>query len=66
MPLSSVPRLGFIGAGRLARCLALAFARAGYPVVAVASRSAHSARELAAKIDGCCAVGDSQQVVADS
>lgn len=63
MPLSTAPRLGFIGAGRLARCLALGFARAGCRVTAVASRSAHSARELAAAIDGCRAVDDPQQVV---
>ncbi|MFP3589908.1 DUF2520 domain-containing protein, partial [Paraburkholderia sp. SIMBA_055] len=38
-PDSHLPRLGFIGAGRLARCLALSFSRAGYPVTAVASRT---------------------------
>ncbi|RKP50807.1 Rossmann-like and DUF2520 domain-containing protein [Trinickia fusca] len=63
MPLSRPPRLGFIGAGRLARCLALGFARADYPVVAVTSRSSGSARELAATIDGCLALDDPQQVV---
>jgi predicted short-subunit dehydrogenase-like oxidoreductase (DUF2520 family) len=66
MPLTSFPRLGFIGAGRLARCLALGFARAGYPVTAITSRSTHSASELAAAIDGCRVVGDPQQVVADA
>ena len=63
MSQSSLPRIGFIGAGRLARCLALAFARAGYPVTAVASRSAASARRLAIQIDHCAACDDPQQVV---
>ena len=63
MPFSLAPRLGFIGAGRLARCLALGFARAGYPVTAVASRRADTARELAAMLDGCRAAEDPQQVV---
>ncbi|MGF6857441.1 Rossmann-like and DUF2520 domain-containing protein [Paraburkholderia sp. CI3] len=63
MSQSSLPRVGFIGAGRLARCLALAFARAGYPVTAVASRSADSARRLAAQIAHCAATDDPQQAV---
>jgi predicted short-subunit dehydrogenase-like oxidoreductase (DUF2520 family) len=63
MSQSSLPRVGFIGAGRLARCLALSFARAGYPVTAVASRSADSAGRLAAQIEHCVACNDPQQVV---
>lgn len=63
MPFSLAPRLGFIGAGRLARCLALGFARAGYPVTAVASRRGDTARELAAVLGACQAVEDPQQVV---
>jgi predicted short-subunit dehydrogenase-like oxidoreductase (DUF2520 family) len=58
-----LPRLGFIGAGRLARCLALSFSRAGYPVTAVASRSAASAARLASQIEHCAASGDPQHVV---
>ncbi|NKJ46330.1 NADP oxidoreductase [Burkholderia sp. SG-MS1] len=58
-----LPRLGFIGAGRLARCLALSFSRAGYPVTAVASRSATSAARLASQIEHCTASDDPQQVV---
>ena len=50
MSQPSLPRLGFIGAGRLARCLALSFSRAGYPVTAMASRSAASAGRLAGQI----------------
>ncbi|HYS62219.1 MAG TPA: DUF2520 domain-containing protein [Paraburkholderia sp.] len=63
MSQSSLPRLGFIGAGRLARCLALGFSRAGYPVTAVASRTAASAGRLASQIEHCAAFDDPQQVV---
>ncbi|MFM0225655.1 Rossmann-like and DUF2520 domain-containing protein [Paraburkholderia dipogonis] len=63
MSQSSLPRLGFIGAGRLARCLALSFSRAGYPVTAVASRSAASAGRLASQIEHCAAFENPQQVV---
>ncbi|MEZ0601553.1 Rossmann-like and DUF2520 domain-containing protein [Paraburkholderia sp. IW21] len=63
MSQPSLPRLGFIGAGRLARCLALSFSRAGYPVTAVASRTAASASRLASQIEHCAACDDSQQVV---
>lgn len=40
-------RVGFVGAGRVARALSLAFVRAGIPVAAVASRDAASASALA-------------------
>jgi predicted short-subunit dehydrogenase-like oxidoreductase (DUF2520 family) len=63
MSQSSLPRLGFIGAGRLARCLALSFSRAGYPVAAVASRSAASAGRLASQIEHCAAFENPQHVV---
>ena len=44
---SGHPRLGFIGAGRVACALGVAFARAGWPVAAVASRDeANRARFL--------------------
>ncbi|NIE58999.1 NAD(P)-binding domain-containing protein, partial [Burkholderia sp. Ap-955] len=56
MSLPDTPRLGFIGAGRLARCVAQRFAQAGFPVVAIASRTPASAAALAARIDGCHAV----------
>lgn len=42
--------LGFIGAGRVGTGLALSFARAGFRVVVVASRSAASARKLARRV----------------
>lgn len=63
MSLPALPRLGFIGAGRLARCLATGFARAGYPVAAVAARSLGSAAQLARTLPLCRAVADAQAVV---
>src|SRR3954471_4541862 len=55
MSQPSLPRIGFIGAGRLARCLAVSFSRAGSPVTAVASRSAASAGRLASQMEHCAA-----------
>ncbi|MBN3790089.1 NAD(P)-binding domain-containing protein, partial [Burkholderia sp. Ac-20353] len=63
MSVPDTPRLGFIGAGRLARCVAQRFAQAGFPVVAIASRTPASAAALAARIDGCRAVATPQDVV---
>jgi len=45
-------KLGFIGAGRVGTGLAAAFARAGWDVVAVASRSGAGARRLAKRLLG--------------
>ncbi|MGH8781334.1 Rossmann-like and DUF2520 domain-containing protein [Paraburkholderia sp.] len=63
MSQPSLPRVGFIGAGRLARCLARGFARAGYPVAAIASRTAATAHDLAGEFAGCVSSGDPQTVV---
>jgi predicted short-subunit dehydrogenase-like oxidoreductase (DUF2520 family) len=63
MSQSHPPRLGFIGAGRLARCLALSFSRAGYPVTAIASRTPASAARLASQISECTAFDDPQHAV---
>jgi predicted short-subunit dehydrogenase-like oxidoreductase (DUF2520 family) len=57
------PRLAFVGAGRVGRALARGFSRAGYPVVAVASRSRASADQLAAAIPGCRAERAAQAAV---
>ena len=59
-----LPRLGFIGAGRVGTALATALASAGYPVVAVASRSFVSARLLAERVDGAEAFESPADVVA--
>jgi len=61
-----LPRIGFVGAGRVAKGLAWAMAQGGQRVVAAASRSADSAQQLAARIDGCRVYADAQDVVAGS
>jgi predicted short-subunit dehydrogenase-like oxidoreductase (DUF2520 family) len=53
--MAELPAIGFIGAGRVARVLAPAFAGAGYRVVGAASRSFVSAEALAATVPGCAA-----------
>jgi len=58
----SRPRLGFIGAGVTGSAFARCLAGAGYPVVAVASRTAASAERLAERLKGCRAVADPQAV----
>jgi predicted short-subunit dehydrogenase-like oxidoreductase (DUF2520 family) len=55
--------IGFIGAGATARALAGAFAAAGLPVVAVASRRPEQATALAARLPSAIAVTTSQAVV---
>ncbi len=55
--------VGFIGAGRTASALAVGITKAGYAVVAVASRSEASAKALAGKIPGCQAVANASDVV---
>ncbi len=57
------PRIGFIGAGRVAKGLAWGMAQSGQRVVAAASRSPGSAGALAARITGCRALIDAQDVV---
>lgn len=59
--LPPLPRLAFIGAGRVAQVLAPALQQAGWPVVAVASRSADSAQRLAITLGNAaraCALQD--------
>ena len=56
-------RLGFIGAGRVAKALAWGLAGSEHSVVAAASRSMGSAEQLAARIAGCRAAADPQDVV---
>ena len=46
------PRVGFIGTGRLGASLAVAPARAGYQITAVAGRDFESARSLASQLEG--------------
>jgi predicted short-subunit dehydrogenase-like oxidoreductase (DUF2520 family) len=56
------PRIGFIGAGRIAKALAWGMAQGGERVVAAASRSPDSAELLARRIAGCEAVAGAQDV----
>ena len=56
-------RIGFVGAGRIAKGLAWGLAQSGQDVVAVASRSLASAQQLAARIAGCEASAGAQSVV---
>jgi len=65
---AALPTLGFIGAGRVARCLAAVWAQAGYTVSAVASRSRASAEQFATEVPGCqaCTASDGPQQVVDA
>src|SRR5215831_6376228 len=63
MTTGHFPRIGFIGAGRVAGALARGFAHAGLAVTAVASRSATSARDLAEHIPGARAFDDGSAAV---
>ncbi|MBE0627649.1 MAG: DUF2520 domain-containing protein [Burkholderiales bacterium] len=56
-------RIGFIGSGRVGKGLAWGMAQSGQRVVAAASRSPGSAAELAARIAGCRAAANAQEVV---
>ena len=50
------PRVAIVGAGKLGSVLGVALERAGYPVVACASRSFSSATRLADRVPGCHAL----------
>lgn len=56
-------RIGFIGAGRVARTLAPLLATAGANIAAISSRNTEAAIALAATIDRCIAYRDAQDVV---
>jgi predicted short-subunit dehydrogenase-like oxidoreductase (DUF2520 family) len=60
---SGRPRIGFVGAGRVASVLAVAFARAGWPVVAVASRDAERREHIGALIPGSRALESAGTIV---
>ena len=55
--------IGFIGAGAVGGSLAVALHNAGYPVVAVASRTHASAQSLADRIPGCVPYRSHQKLV---
>jgi predicted short-subunit dehydrogenase-like oxidoreductase (DUF2520 family) len=63
-PQEQLPlRVGFVGAGRVAKGLAWGMAQSGQRVVAAASRSLASAEQLTARISGCRALANAQDVV---
>ena len=53
MPFTKKSKLGFIGAGRVGKALAVALHSQGYDVVSVASRTFTSAEALAELVPGC-------------
>ena len=55
--------IGFIGAGTVGGSLAVCLSRAGYQVVAVASRTFASAQRFSQRIEGCLAYPSAQEVV---
>ncbi len=61
---TTVERIGFVGAGRAGTALARAFAAAGWPVVAIASRTPASAARLAARLPAAIAVPSGEHVAA--
>jgi len=61
--LDKTSRIGFIGAGRVGGSLAVAISNAGYPVVAVSSRTPTSAASFAERIHGCVQYADLQDAV---
>jgi predicted short-subunit dehydrogenase-like oxidoreductase (DUF2520 family) len=57
-----VTRLAIIGSGRVGTVLAMGLRRAGYPVVAAASRTRASAEALAARVPGCQVVEPAEAI----
>lgn len=64
--LKKSSKIAFIGAGKVGGSLAVAMSDAGYPVVAVSSRTPASAEQFAARIPGCVAYAAFQQAVDDA
>ena len=64
--LGKSSRIGFIGAGRVGGSLAVTMSQAGYPVVAVASRTPASAERFATRIEGCAAHTSYQEAIDSS
>lgn len=57
-----LPRLAFVGAGRVASALAPKLVAAGYPVTGIASRRAAAAHALARSLPGCTVAGAAQEL----
>ena len=58
---SKESKLGFVGAGRVGGSVAIALSRAGYPVVAISSRTPASAQGLAELVPGSVAYRKPQE-----
>jgi predicted short-subunit dehydrogenase-like oxidoreductase (DUF2520 family) len=63
---SGLPRIGFVGAGRVGTALGIALRRAGWPVTAVASRDPARRDAFVALVAGAKGFGASQAVVDES
>jgi predicted short-subunit dehydrogenase-like oxidoreductase (DUF2520 family) len=63
--LEALPRIGFVGAGRVGLGLGIAFARAGWPVVAVASRDAQRRARFQAALPAAQAYAEPAAVLDD-
>lgn len=61
-PPTNSPRIGFVGAGKLGQTLGAAFARAGFAVTHVGSRSAANLQAFAARVPSVITTHDAQQV----
>ena len=62
---SGQPRIGFIGAGRVGCALGVAFARAGWPVAAVASRDPANRARFVSLVPGAHAVSGAATIADD-
>jgi predicted short-subunit dehydrogenase-like oxidoreductase (DUF2520 family) len=62
---NALPRLGFIGAGRVATVLGTAFAKAGWPVSAVASRSLERRQRFQSAVPSAKAYAEAAAVLDD-
>lgn len=58
-----LPRLGFVGAGRVGLALGIAFHRAGWPVAAVASRDQERRRRFVEAVAGARAVAHPDEML---
>jgi predicted short-subunit dehydrogenase-like oxidoreductase (DUF2520 family) len=62
---TALPRLGFIGAGRVGVVLATAFSRAGWPVTAVSSRMAERRQRFQSAVPNAKAYAEAAAVLDD-
>jgi predicted short-subunit dehydrogenase-like oxidoreductase (DUF2520 family) len=62
---SGHPRIGFVGAGRVANALGVVFAQAGWPVAAIATRDEANAARFLARVPGAHAAPSISAVTDD-